>query len=142
MPLPKCLLDPPASLRTYGILPQVLENLLEANPTYRGYGPHGEAPLTSGERMVLSRWVAKDLRAAHFDHGNEFFSELWSGSTDGNWGGLRRQLATCNWLAACGWAPIWKAMLRKSCAKAKRTVVSRKPLLVGEAVRRVLEGIG
>lgn len=118
------------------------EWLLEANPTYRSYGPKGEAPLTPGERIVLSRTVVKDLRAAHFDNGDEFFSELWSGSLDGDWGGLRRQLATCNWLAACGWYPVWKAMLKKSSAKARQTVVSRKPVLVGDALRRALEDIG
>ncbi len=120
---------------TYGIDPKVLENTLAANIYYSGcYGPNGEDPFSMAERVILRNLILADLRADHRDHGDEFFAEEWSI--------LKNVIATKPWNAkGTTFRAIWYTIQKKAKALAIQRVNSKKPVMVDEAMNKVLKGL-
>lgn len=120
---------------TYGIDPKVLEQVLGANIYYGGcYGPNGEDPLSMAERVILRNMILADLRADHHDHGEEFFSEEWMI--------LKNVIATKPWNSkGTTIRAIWYAVRKKAKELANQRVNSRKPVIVAEAMEKVLKGM-
>lgn len=117
--------------KKYGIETKNLSFVMGYNQTFIGYGLKGENSLLEGEKIILERMIASDLRADHFDNGDEFFSEYWVI--------LKNKLATVNWLVACGPIAVWKCMRKGAKKLAMVRVKSKKPVLIYEAMQEVLK---
>jgi hypothetical protein len=121
----------PEPKKIYGIADDVLKYVLEANQYFTGqWGPHGELPLRGSDRSILKNMIAADLRAVHYDNGDEFFSEVWLI--------LKNQLATTVWTYRGGSIPAWKSMKRKAVQMAFKKIVTKKPLIVDQAMKQAL----
>jgi len=117
--------------KVYGIDATVLSDVLGFNQFWTGNGPNGETPLTDGERITAQRGIAKDLKALHFDNGDEWFSEFWVI--------LKNELVRCNWLAKCGPYALKNVMIKKAKKLASQRISTQKPVLVYNALDNALK---